>query len=334
MQQDPTLSIIIPCNNNKGVSDLCLSLQKQKTQEVEIIIVDDGSNPPLKNHLEKFDFKYIYKENSGPGNSRNHGAKLATGKYFLFLDSDLIVPDNMIKKILHKINENNIDVCSIFYSNKSNNNGVGENFKALFDFFHNRLNKTKGFVDSLHGSSCIFEKNVFNDLKGWNSIFIIPSLENEEFASRIVKSKKYKITFFPDLEFHHKFKPTLILLKTIYNRSMLWTNLFLRKEVRFDGLVRTKKTGFLYSQPFLILFFLSLSTIFPFLLYFALISLTIFLYGNLNFYTFILSKKNIINSIKYILFHFIYSTSVNLGALSGFALYYFNKITKNQKLES
>ena len=103
MQQDPILSIIIPCNN-KDVSDLCLSLQKQKTQEVEIIIVDDGSNPPLKNHLEKFDFKYIYKENSGPGNSRNHGAKFATGKYFLFLDSDLIAPDNMIKKILLTLN--------------------------------------------------------------------------------------------------------------------------------------------------------------------------------------------------------------------------------------
>ena len=331
MQQDPILSIIIPCNNNKDVSDLCFSLQKQKTQEVEIIIVDDGSNPPLKNHLEKFDFKYIYKENSGPGNSRNHGAKFATGKYFLFLDSDLIAPDNMIKKILYKINENNIDICSIFYSNKCNNNGVGENFKTLFDFFHNRLNKTKGFIESLHGSSCIFEKNVFNDLKGWNSIFNTPSLENEEFASRIIKSKKYKITFFPDLEFHHKFKSSLILLKTIYYRSMSWTNLFLSKKVSFDGLLRTKKTGFLYSQPLLILFFLSLSTIFPFLMYCALISLTIFLYGNLNFYTFILSEKNIYNSIKYILFHYIYLIFVNLGALSGFILNYFNKITKNQK---
>ena len=65
-------------------------------------------------------------------------------------------------------------------------------------------------------SFCPLISDVFNDLKGWSSIFNTPSLENEEFASRIINSSKYKIIFFPDLEFHHKFKPSLKLLKTIF----------------------------------------------------------------------------------------------------------------------
>ena len=95
------LSIIIPAYNNPSeLEGLCSSLHQQLNKETEVVVIDDGSKSSLKELVEKFNFKYFYKENSGPASSRNYGARLASGTYFLFLDSDTVMPEGMLEKIL------------------------------------------------------------------------------------------------------------------------------------------------------------------------------------------------------------------------------------------
>lgn len=69
----------------------------------EIVIVEDGSNVSsedvIKNFNQKLNISYYYKENTGPGDSRNYGMKLAKGNYFLILDSDVILPANYLKEV-------------------------------------------------------------------------------------------------------------------------------------------------------------------------------------------------------------------------------------------
>ncbi len=90
-------SLIIPVYNRPDeVAELLESLLRQQKLPYEIILVEDGSTLPC-NHLlpnfdEKLPVKYYVKENSGPGLSRNYGAGVATGNYFIFLDSDCILP--------------------------------------------------------------------------------------------------------------------------------------------------------------------------------------------------------------------------------------------------
>ena len=108
---DMKLSIIIPYYKTLKLTKVLLAnLTKQKTSEVEIIVIDDGCNEKA---LDKYDVKVIHKENNGVSSARNTGLDIAQGKYIAFIDSDDMIKDNYITKILDKINNSTFDYCYI-----------------------------------------------------------------------------------------------------------------------------------------------------------------------------------------------------------------------------
>ena len=117
--QSPTVSVMIPYYNCKEyIVETIQSVLSQSHQNFEIIIVDDGSDPEHADYLKGFladkpAIRYAVQNNQGVAAARNHAARLAGGKYFLFLDSDdLILPD-YIEKCLTVL-ENNPD-CKLVY---------------------------------------------------------------------------------------------------------------------------------------------------------------------------------------------------------------------------
>lgn len=91
----PLLSIIIPVfNTPKPFLDVCLnSCMLSKSLSVEVIIVDDGSEPALANYLDIFaslhsDVRIIHQKNGGQNSARNTGIEAARGSYIQFIDSD------------------------------------------------------------------------------------------------------------------------------------------------------------------------------------------------------------------------------------------------------
>ena len=99
-------SIIVPVYNRPDEADELLeSLTKQTVErfEFEVIIVEDGSQTPCKQVVEKYrdrlDIKYFAKPNSGPGPSRNYGVERAKGDYVLILDSDVVLPQDYLKSV-------------------------------------------------------------------------------------------------------------------------------------------------------------------------------------------------------------------------------------------
>lgn len=94
-------SIIIPVfNRPEEVTALLRSLILQIDKDFEVIIVEDGSSISCEKEVEIFsgalDIHYYYKENTGPGLSRNYGAEKSRGDYYIFFDSDCIIPTDYI----------------------------------------------------------------------------------------------------------------------------------------------------------------------------------------------------------------------------------------------
>ena len=100
----PSISIVVAIFNRKDeLFELLNSLSHQTDKEFEVIIVDDGSFIDLKPTIHNFegmlDIKYFRKDNSGPGLTRNYGAKRAQNDWLLFVDSDVIVEKDYIENI-------------------------------------------------------------------------------------------------------------------------------------------------------------------------------------------------------------------------------------------
>ena len=108
-------SFIIPVYNRPDeVQELLQSFTDLDTKtNFEIVIIEDGSSLKSKNVVENFhetlNISYFFKENSGPGDSRNYGMQHAKGNYFIILDSDCILPENYLTKVEKSLKENYVD---------------------------------------------------------------------------------------------------------------------------------------------------------------------------------------------------------------------------------
>ena len=97
-------SIIVPVFNRPDeVDELLESLSSQTLTDFEVVIVEDGSQIPCKDVCDKYanilDLHYYFKENSGPGQSRNYGVERAQGEYVIILDSDAVTPPGFMQAI-------------------------------------------------------------------------------------------------------------------------------------------------------------------------------------------------------------------------------------------
>ena len=107
-------SVIVPVYNRiDEVDDLLQSLSKQSFTDFETIIVEDGSTMPceeaVKKYQDKIDVKYFYKDNEGRSIARNHGIERASGDYFIFFDSDCVIPEDYFEKLDQKLTEKPLD---------------------------------------------------------------------------------------------------------------------------------------------------------------------------------------------------------------------------------
>ncbi len=109
------ISIIIPCYNSadtikKTIENLRTSLRFCKSQEYELIIVNDGSNDGLIGLLKNEQNVLLinHDTNKGLSAARNTGIRKSTGSLIIFLDSDIYVKEDWIFKMLSVIQKKNI----------------------------------------------------------------------------------------------------------------------------------------------------------------------------------------------------------------------------------
>lgn len=108
-------SFIIPVFNRPGeIRELLKSMAALEfDRKFEIVIVEDGSSLTCKEVIREFkdelQLNYFFKENSGPGDSRNFGMRRAGGNYFIILDSDVILPPQYLQVVDNYLRKNYVD---------------------------------------------------------------------------------------------------------------------------------------------------------------------------------------------------------------------------------
>jgi glycosyltransferase involved in cell wall biosynthesis len=114
MTEEIKFSIIIPVYNRPDeMKELLDSLSVQTYTDFELVVIEDGSSIKSEelcdSYRDKISISYYYKENEGPSIGRNYGLARAKGNYFLFFDSDCILPAHYMETIHRELTDNFVD---------------------------------------------------------------------------------------------------------------------------------------------------------------------------------------------------------------------------------
>lgn len=111
------ITVIVPVYNvEKYIKECVDSLIHQTYRNIEIILVDDGSNDNSSKICDDYAaidsrIKVIHKENAGLGFARNSGLEIATGKYVTFIDSDDMAERDLVERLMKEVAEKKADTC-------------------------------------------------------------------------------------------------------------------------------------------------------------------------------------------------------------------------------
>ncbi|MGC8696552.1 MAG: glycosyltransferase [Conexivisphaera sp.] len=110
---EPLVSVIVPTKDSGRTIERCLSsIRNQSYKRIELIVVDNNSTDGTPETSRKFADKVL---SHGPERSaqRNLGAKVSSGKYLLFVDSDMILSENVVRECVEKCEREGYDALYI-----------------------------------------------------------------------------------------------------------------------------------------------------------------------------------------------------------------------------
>lgn len=107
-------SFIIPVYNRPDeLQELLESLTRQTVHDFEVIVVEDGSQVPSADVVARYastlPVHYYAKPNEGPGQTRNYGARRATGDFLIVLDSDCVLPPGYLQAVDDELRRKDCD---------------------------------------------------------------------------------------------------------------------------------------------------------------------------------------------------------------------------------
>jgi len=189
------ISVIVPVYNTEKYLGKCLdSLVNQTLENIEIIIVNDGSLDNSQRIIDKYDGKYSFiksfrKENGGLSDARNFGIKRATGEYIGFVDSDDWVELDMFEKMYNKAIKSDFDIvsCNLTYRFKKENRDFVRNGGITKDILLHK--DKKKFMITMYPTvwNKIYKKKLF---RGENKFKKGIWFEDFEFLYRILPEVK------------------------------------------------------------------------------------------------------------------------------------------------
>jgi glycosyltransferase involved in cell wall biosynthesis len=198
------VSVVIPCyNHGLYLEETVKSVVNSKYDELEIIIVDDGSTDNSKEVAmllcSKFsNVSYYFQANSGPSVARNFGISQSSGKYILPLDADDLISDNYIVEAVSKLNED--PDLKVVYA-KANKFGKVNKPWSLKKFSLYNL-----AMDNLIYVSAIFRKSDWERVNGYTENKVLVR-EDWEFWIKLLKEGG-KVIQLPFVGFYYRIHTT------------------------------------------------------------------------------------------------------------------------------
>ncbi len=213
---DILFSFIIPVYNRPDeVADLVASMEAQTDKGFEAIFVEDGSTVPSLPARELADgtleveghpgvrIKYYKKSNEGRSIARNHGIVRADGDYFVFVDSDVILPPDYVERLRRSLAENPADCFggpdAAHESFSPTQKAINYSMTAFLTTGGIRGGKVSMEKFTPRTFNMGFSREVFDKVGGFREMFS----EDIDMSTRI-RLAGFSIRLFPEVAVFHK----------------------------------------------------------------------------------------------------------------------------------
>lgn len=196
------LSIIVPIYNTEQYLTKCIdSILNQSLKNIEIILLNDGSTDNSEKIILRYNdkrIKYIKKENTGIGSTRNLGIINATGEYVMFIDSDDYIALDCAEKMYNKACKDNCDiVISDYYED---HDGLLKKIKFK-SFKDSNLNDNPNILNNINLGPCnkIYRREILKDIKFEEKLkyedapFVVKALLNANRIGKIDECLSYYV---------------------------------------------------------------------------------------------------------------------------------------------
>ena len=209
-------SIIVPVYNRPDeVADLLESLEAQADKGFETVIVEDGSTVPCLKAEQNPDgslvpvghdalrLKYFRKDNEGRSIARNYGLDRADGDFFIFVDSDCILPPDYIESLRRSLRENPVDCFggpdAAHESFSKTQKAISYSMTAFLTTGGIRGGKVSMEKFTPRTFNMGFSREVYDKVGGFREMFS----EDIDMSTRI-RLAGFSISLYPDVYVYHK----------------------------------------------------------------------------------------------------------------------------------
>ena len=215
-----TISAIIPCLNSQHTLHECLeALCHAQPPFHEIIVVDDCSSDATAAIAQQFSVKLLRQAvHQGLNFCRNHGAQIASGEFFLFIDSDIVAPPDIVTRIQSAFASDHPDAIVGVYSANHRHRNLASQYKNLWIRYS--YLKAGRHIDWIFGACAAIRCDAFRHTGGFDdTLFIEHGGDDLELGKRM-SHLSLRIRLRHDIEVEHLKQHTLFtLLKNDFNRS-------------------------------------------------------------------------------------------------------------------
>ena len=328
------VSVILTVFNGKNTIKKCILNIQDKNKGIlkEIIVINDNSSDGTTEILKKIKkIKIInLKKNKGVGYARHHGAKIAKYNMLCYVDSDLIISTNSIKKLIARLKKNKItgSVGAIQKTMNLTKRNWSSNFVCLKSCYGFDNVKKEIKFSVIHSEFCVIEKSYLLKIGGWKS-YRNAGGEEFELGDRITKSKK-EIILIKSASYTTYYTDIYTRFKKIIDRTEKYIGILIKKKY-FDttGSFATKNQSLSAICTSLYLIILIFT---PFLnIKFMINSISlIFITQVVLEYNFLMYAKKYFG-FKMLFYSFYGIQIINLGILIGACNFFINKLLFKNK---